>query len=384
MLTMAVAASAFAACNKQETTPVVNEVGNKSIVLDIPNVLMTKSASEALEGGQVQLNDYQVFFADEGGTFYTPKSVTAEPNAETWFDSENTDTWATTKQFHFLPTEVNEVIVIGNYGSKITAANKTALTGIVGELKLDDENDTAGASNLALYGVATPTPVKNNNPEHIVDGTDPHPSPLYEAKVNLTPTVARFEVTGFEYAQVMKDGVAQPREYASMVVESVSIIDFYTEATVTYAGVPTAKTPYTFFQGVNGFVVNDDTVYPNYFLSEDLDMTKWWYDNVNVTLTGTTWANSENVYAYHTFPAEVPTFIVKLKATDAAGVTTYLYLSTKSLILENGEALEETEDAKIYKMYFKFDDDDISSAEKCISVSITVDSWEVVDVTPEF
>ena len=80
MLAMAVAASAFAACNKQETTPQVeNQVINKSIVLNIANVMPgTKDPGSTIKDDtQVQLNSYQVFFSD-GEDLYAPKTVTAE------------------------------------------------------------------------------------------------------------------------------------------------------------------------------------------------------------------------------------------------------------------------------------------------------------------
>jgi hypothetical protein len=390
MLTMAVAASAFAACNKQETTPVVeNQVINKSVVLDIANALQTKTPGTTIaDGAQVTLNDYQVFFADAQGILYTPKTVTAESNAETFFEAKNADTWGLVKQFHFLPTEVNKVIVIGNYGAKIEATNTTELTELVGELKLDDENN-AGATNLRLYGIDESLEVvKGDEKNHEQDNTDPHPAPRYEAVVNLTPTVARFEVNGFEYA--LEEG-RETREYVSMVVEQISVIDFYTEATVTYAGEVSAKTPYTFFQSPT-FVLDDDTIYPKYFNDPKL-VPGWYLDVVGTTLTGTTqdaktWANTENLYAYHTFPTAVPTFVVKLTATDANGIVSNLYLTTKSLTYVNDDdeivPLTETEDAAIYKMYFKFDDSDIRSAEKCINVTITVDSWDEVIVTPSF
>ena len=385
MLAMAVAASAFVACNKQETTPVVNQVINKSVVLDIANALQTKTPGTTIaDGAQVTLNDYQVFFADAQGTLYTPKTVTAEPNAETFFEAKNADTWGLVKQFHFLPTEVTKVIVVGNYGSKITAADTDALTNAIEALEIGSQQT---ATNLRLYGIdESLVAVKGDEKNHEQDNTDPHPAPRYEAVVNLTPTVARFEVSGFEYA--LEEG-REKREYVSMVVEQISVIDFYTEATVTYAGKVSAKTPYTFFQSPT-FVLDDDTIYPKYFNDPKL-VPGWYLDVVGAELTGTTqdaktWANTENLYAYHTFPTAVPTFVVKLTATDENGIVSNLYLTTKRLVLDDEDKTEltETADAKIYKMYFKFDDGDIRSAEKCINVTITVDSWDEVIVTPEF
>ena len=50
MLGMAVAATTFAACNKEDITPVV-EQGNKSVTLNIANVFQTKgTGTEVAEG----------------------------------------------------------------------------------------------------------------------------------------------------------------------------------------------------------------------------------------------------------------------------------------------------------------------------------------------
>jgi hypothetical protein len=146
MLTLAVAASAFAACNKQETTPVVNEIGNKSIVLNIANVLpATKTPGTQIGATQVTLNDYQIFFVDEDGNFYSPKDATASAVEDTYF--EVTEESTLSHQFHFLDNNVTRVIVVGNKGADFAPANEAALWAA---LEIGNRPENKGKSIVVL------------------------------------------------------------------------------------------------------------------------------------------------------------------------------------------------------------------------------------------
>ena len=80
-----VAVALFAACNKEDITPTV-EQGNKSIALSIANLAPTKTANsdQVADNSAVKLNSFQVFFVD-GTTkqLYTPKTVDASAAAAT-------------------------------------------------------------------------------------------------------------------------------------------------------------------------------------------------------------------------------------------------------------------------------------------------------------
>lgn len=403
MLTIACATFALAACQKENVTEVQDQVINKSVVLDIANVLMTKSEGTTIANNTpVQLNSFQVFFADKNGTFYTPKDQTAVTLTDTYYKNGDTD-YATTKQFHFLPKDVVEVIVVGNM-NQLTATNRTQLETLVKEVKLADEQTPTA---LRLYGIDSQLARMDEDAEdyeHETGTEDTHPEPLYKAEIELVPTVARFEISKFEYAAETKEvtdeegnktTVEVERQYKTMVVDNISIIDFDTEATVTFAGVVTSKTPYQYFQGSESFpTLNDDNVYPNYLnlistaYKNAEDKTGWWYyDEPNASLAEGAYAWNEKLYAYHTFPAKVPTFVVGLTATDENGIVSKLYLTTKTLNVKDGETtkpLTATEAADIYKMEFVFTDANLRSAEKCIEVVITVDTWKEKIVVPDF
>ena len=377
---MAVAASAFAACNKQETTPVVNEVGNKSIVMSIANVQApTKSAGTSIaDQTQVTLKNYQVFFSD-GTTLYTPQNETASAEAQTYFEvnattgvNKNFD-----HQFHFLDNNVNRVIVVGNLGEAFPVENgKTKEETLWASFQNLDIEDQQDENNLILFG--SDSKLTSDAPAH-VNGEDQHPAPVYKALVNLMPAVARFEVTGYQYNE---DADA---EYKSVVMNNQSLIGFYDSAVISSTG----ETNWTIKPGTMSKPVVQytwDNVYQSYFSKlTDADKAAWYYDNLNVTLapsataTAAAPSKTQNCYAYHVFPTAVPSFIFQITATDAQGIVTPMYLQTESLT-----GCDATKAGVVYQMVVKFDDTVLKAAEKCIDVEIFVHDWHVIVVTPEF
>lgn len=431
------AAAVFTACNKETPAPQVQEVGTKSIVLNIANLQQTKADSQGTEAtvgaNQVVLNNYQVFFADNSGNFYTPKDATAENDAPTYFtyvaDNDAPVNPDAVQQFHFLDKNVSKVIVLGNIGdTPISATNVDELWAKYNNIAISAQQEQ---DDLILYG--SDFDITDTAPNHYVTedgnatndatGTDQHPSPVYLAKVKLMPAVARFEVVGYEYAQApemteKKDeagntvyeptGNLLPREYSQITVTSQSLIGFYENAAIRSEGAANwAVTP------ANGHVLgwnatgtgnptiyNWNNIYQEYFTKlTPADKGEWYYDTVaDVTLTDeapavalasipepeegkpTPTTYSGNCYAYHVFPTQVPSFIFQLTALED-GVTSLLYLQTKRI---SGIEDNKLEAGKIYQMNVKFDDTVLRAAEKCIDVEITVHDWVVTVVTPEF
>ena len=392
MLGMAVAAVSFAACNKEDITPSV-EQGNKSIALSIANVAQTKAPGvQVAEGTAVQLNSFQVFFADAAGALYTPKNVHADAAAETYFTAQENDKLY---EFHFLPKAVTEVIVVGNM-PKQTVTTKDALLKAVENLTVGAEQ-TVGA--LRLFGIDTQLSAGTVNHPATDNDAIMHPDPYVYAEVNLVPTVARFEVTGFEYAQVSKttgegeDAVTTllDRDYTEMVVNSLSMRNWFTTATADFAGVVKPGAEKDAFAGVE---LNTDNIYGKYFTK--VVKEGWYYDATAYTLNAANnyvaavnvvtgegeAAVTNNSYAYHVFPGAVPQFLIELTGKEN-GVSSPLYLMTSALKV-NGAALTSIEAGKVYRMAMKFDDSSLQEPEKCIQVKITVDDWNIIAVTPAF
>lgn len=389
MLGMAVAAVSFAACNKEDITPSV-EQGNKSVTLSLANVLQTKSASNQVAPGEdkeIQLNSFQVFFSD-GTTLYSPKNVDGTGTATTRFTQQEEDGLY---EFHFLPKAVNQVIVVGNM-AQLDVTTHAALEAAVKDLTVGGEQNPA---NVRLMGIDTSLEPEEKDPTHHAakdnSTANPHPDPYVHADVNLSPAVARFEITGFEYA--LKTG-AEKRNYTTMTVDNLSIRNYYTKAEVNFANVPTTKEENL----LNfGGALTKDNVYVDYF---NVLGPGWWLDKVGTTLDADAYAAVVNVpatetepakdcYAYNVFPGALPQFLMQLKGAEG-GVESPLYLMTSALKVKNANnemvalTAEDITAGNVYRMAMKFDDSNLQNPEKCIEVSITVDEWVVVAVTPEF
>ena len=377
MLGMAVAAVSFAACNKEDITPSV-EQGNKSVTLSLANVLQTKSASNQVAADEIKLNSFQVFFSD-GTTLYSPKTVDGKGTATTRFTQQEADGLY---EFHFLPKAVNQVIVVGNM-AQLDVTTNAALLAAVKDLTVGGEQDPA---NVRLMGIDTV--LEPGETEHAAGNNTgiQHPDPYVHADVNLSPAVARFEITGFEYA--LKTG-AEKRNYTAMTVDNLSIRNYYTEAEVNFANVPSPKALLNF-----GGALTKENVYVDYFnkLGEE---PVWWLDKVGTTLADNAYASvvaipatetepAKNCYAYNVFPGALPQFLMQLTGAEG-GVESPLYLMTSALKVDGvALAAEDITAGNVYRMAMKFDDSNLQNPEKCIEVSITVDEWVVVAVTPEF
>ena len=383
MLGMAVAAVSFAACNKEDITPSV-EQGNKSVTLSLANVLQTKSASNKVAADEIQLNSFQVFFSD-GTDLYSPKTVDGKGTATTRFTQQEEDGLY---EFHFLPKAVNQVIVVGNM-AQLDVTTHAALLAAVKDLTVGGEQNPA---NVRLMGIDTS--LEAGKTEHAAGNNTgiQHPDPYVHADVNLSPAVARFEITGFEYA--LKTG-AEKRNYTAMTVENLSIRNYYTKAEVNFANVPTTDAA----DLLNfGGALTKDNVYVNYF---NVLEAGWWLDKVGTTLDADAYAAVVNVpgatetepakdcYAYNVFPGALPQFLMQLTGAEG-GVESPLYLMTSALKVKNSDnelvalTAEDITAGNVYRMAMKFDDNNLQNPEKCIEVSITVDEWVVVAVTPEF
>ena len=424
------AAAVFTACNK-EPNPVQNDqIGTRSISINIANVLpATKGDGTTIKHtDKVQLNSYEVFFVG-GNTLYTPKDLTAQKDADTYFDG--TEVADLDRQFHFLPKAVSEVIVVGNMPQvPATITTKSDLLTHIQNLTITDQQTPTA---LRLVGIDTQlSKYTEKTPTHETQGQDEHPNPILQAQVTLKPAVARFEITGFEYAQVpemtekkdadgnivyVKDAAGNntttpemvptgnllPREYSKMAVNNVSMINYQPAATFAFDGTVTPSgTAY-----YAGRVFTNDDIYAEYF--KDVDRTLFSFDDLDNKTTDVVEAIALDTqatpyaygveyedgslkygtqcYYYHTFPTLVPSFVVGLTGAykDAANneIVTPLYIQTQRLVANN-EVLEETVAGNIYRMYFKFDDDDLTAAEKCIQVEVSVLPWTVVITTPEF
>ena len=360
LLTVAVAALGLAACSKEDSAGRPGDTQPKSVTITLANVEPEVRApgSAITPDSKVNLKNYYVFFSD-GTNLHKAKQENGTDDAVQFIDNPSGNL---TQTFHFLPAEVNEVIVIGNI-TETDYKDITTRADLDKILNLADEQD---AADLTLYGTDNRlTPAD----------TDDHGGNLYTAEVNLLPRIARIEVEKFGCT------FQDPATYSQFVLNHMALNNYHTQL----------KGLSNTVQGtVNHAPVDEGTVWP--FLSDltENHASEWHHDdNLNITLTaqnGQTVTDATKYLAYHFFPNKgtMPELVLSLTGTKS-GVTEPLYLKTEGF-KENGTAsITEFQPGHIYKVDFTFDEaTSLSNPQKCVQVTVTVAQWKVHTVTPDF
>lgn len=377
---IAAMALAFAACNKVEQ-PATDNGNLKSVFVKFDNIdFITKADAGAAiaDGANIAVSKIQVFFTD-GTKLYLGKD--ASGNTATHYFEAGTVSSA----FHFLPANVNKVIAIANCGEISVTDGVTTLASAINTIDFG-VGDRQDQSNLPLYGENGLTKIAATGDNH------PHDTNVdyYKSEITLLPRVARVEITGFEYAQVeVQNGDALetlPRVYNKIQLNKVAVSNYYGRYTL-YNGNPsdtyqragtTASEVVTYLSGL--------TVTPSLWyydmIGQDLDATSSYKYVADATNT------NKALYAY-TLAAgnRVPNIYLNMNGfigSEALADSTPLNLVTLKLNDATGAELTALEAGKIYRMNFKFDDDDLKLKGKCIDVTVSVSTWNVVAVTPEF
>ena len=301
---------------------------------------------------KVVLNDCQVFFVGSDGTLYSGKDVDGVAVSH-YFETAPT----AVQTFHFLPAAVAKVVVVGNYGSKITTATKLDDIKAIATTWEDQQDD----EDLLVYGEANLVAATEND-EH---------ANTYVAKVNVKPLVARIEIGGFVC------GFSDTPAYDQVKVTMVALNNYYTGYTI--GGTPS---------NLSKTEINTNTAYP-FFNATALAGSKDVVSGVVLTKAEPSVDFAADKYlVYHTFAGQVPQLVVRVKGVKG-GVESPLYLAT-SAFYKGSEKITEFKAGEIYRMkfngknHFAFDEEDLSQPEKCVQVTIEVEPWVVVNVTPEF
>ena len=219
LLTALAASMTFVACDNKDDEMGQLDNTPKSVSIDLSNVIpVTRGAGQEVEdNSKVSLTDLQVFFTD-GTTLYKGKTIEGTEATHYFSNKSNFDDRAD-KVFHFLPAEVNKVIVVGNNGSQINASTYVDLKKDL--IIAEQQNPT----DLDLYKEVELTSVS---------GQDEAGHPLYKAKVVLEPRVSRIEIGKFEYTAPTQG----QRKYKSIEVQQVMLNNYFgsvrEEQPVTY------------------------------------------------------------------------------------------------------------------------------------------------------
>ena len=368
-MTALAASMTFVACDNND-----NEMGQldntpKSVSINLSNVISTRGAGQAIkDDSKVSLADLQVFFTN-GTTLYKGKTVSGT-EAVHYFSTKGDFDSRDDRVFHFLPAEVNKVIVVGNNGSKITEA--TTYADLQKKLAIAEQQDP---QKLDLYKEVELTSV---------EGQDDLGHPLYKAKVVLEPRVSRIEIGKFEYTAPTQG----QRKYKSIEVQQVMLNNYFGKADRQ--------------GGTASDIQNSDINPGSIFGLFETAADAWYNDEFTSTESPATTLPlvtlDENTQykhsyekgnvrpAYHFFPKDNnigntnhPQVLVKLIGTTNEGTKVPLYLATSTFT-----PAVTADFAKIYVMNFAFSDEDLDNPQKCVEVTVDVMSWDVVPVTPEF
>lgn len=369
LLTALAASMTFVACDNNDNEMGQSDNTPKSVSINLPNVFAgTRSAGTPIEAqSKVALTDLQVFFTD--GTNLHKGKTTEGTDATHYFSTKTDYDNRGDKVFHFLPHEVNKVIVVGNNGEEISA---TTYAELKKELGIEHQQDP---KNLDLYKEADLTSVS---------GSDEFGHPLYKVDVELEPRVSRIEIGSFKYKAPSDGG---ERFYKSIEVLQVMINNYFEKADLQMGTASTIKNEgisdgeiFALFEKANGW-------YSDKFKQTETPATQLPLVTLNETAQFEHAYAQENVRpAYHFFPKDNqisttnhPQVLVKMIGvkTDDTKVPLYLVANKFNPAVDQNMAM-------IYVMDFEFDDNDLKNPQKCVEVTVDVKSWQIVQVKPDF
>lgn len=375
MLSACVAALALVSCNKEETTPVSENL--KSVQISLANVgFATKGAGTAgfLDNQPVTLNSLQLFFTD-GTDAYVPKDASGAEITSTYYEGASIPTG--TLSFHSLPASVRSVIAVGNCGPMtITDVKSLALA-------VSSQQNT---QNIALYDEVLLSNTMLQDASHEGEGYNPsHQSKVYKVDLVLEPKVARIELRGVNYTS---EGM-----FDKVVLDGVAFPDYH--------GITTLR------DGLNGNTTSLDlsqTAIFNYFEAyvdakkNDPNYSVWNIDVVSAEFTESRLENNINL-AYNFFPGvnAYPRLVFHCTTYTDEGTTEepnlVAYPAYFAILSYRSNESDETTVYKdsdfrpgyIYRMTgMKFSDSDLTHQDRCLDVSITVAKWTPQIVFPAF
>ncbi len=379
-LLMALAASTtLAACDKSEDSGVNPDQKPKSVTVTLPNLDTSRATGDAQAATTASLKNLKIFFMEGDSPLSVDKIPQYNGASQPTFFEEGTDNAIPANgsfTYHFLPASVTGVVVVGNVGD---AEYATA----IGDKDVLNDGDTSngtdanghpyyplyGKDDLELIGAGT------------TEGHNTHNN-VYKATVEIAPQIARFEIYGFEYAQNGSNAFI----YDALKLDKIALSNYYTQynlATGDRVGsaevcpTETAK----IWDWING------ATWANKFTEFTLNKEEKVYvtDNTKgdpIPTSDTQGDNAQNIVTYGltkvTAADNNPELLLAFYGTKTGQQDTPHYLRGKFT------SVEAFQPGKIYRVLFKITDGTWEQPERCIELTVTVKSWVIVPVSPEF
>lgn len=389
---MALAASmALVSCDKSENDVVPTDTSLKSVTLTLPNITKavgSRATGTAMQEGQIALKSFKVFFL-AGNQCVNDKLPSADKlpagvtNPGIYFDETTVADHVGTGNettYHFLPAEIDKVVVVGNVDNDFEYAdiNKTDYS----VLNDGDDNVDADDDNhpyYPLYGASPLTP-KTGTPA--TDNED-HNN-VYVATVNLAPRVARFEIYGFEY-KLDADNYNTSFTFESVELEKIALANYATTYTLATGAAGTKVTAPTDGNTTWDWIDATSAPWADAFTGYSLARNAKTYVNTTTAIPDTDEDGSAytgNIITYGvtesaTAATDNPELLLSFYGVNGTSKTP-LYLHGKFTTAEPFAA------GKIYRVLFPIIDGAWEQPERCVELTVTVADWSIVSVIPEF
>ena len=388
MFAVLAAAAVFTACTKEGPTMDASKT-LKSVEISLDNLIYTKGAAgdKIAAGRPVQVNDVQIFLVKSNGTFFT-KAKEADGSSDAAYTFTGTAI-TNSYTFHYVDTDVNKVVVVANMGAAFTATDYDDLK--TKTLAIDNQQT---ATNLALYGEGTLTKKGTNHTTDQDGNGNVQENQVYTSEVTIAPRVARIEVDGFRVIYTEDDPATKDvveSIYDEITFTQLAMVN-YMPSTLLWNGNEGEGSPVnplaTYY---SGSTVSNETAIYNWLGTKPEGTPTWTYDACNLTCTPEVQAaDFATPRAYHIFAGnKVPTFFIHLTAD---GVPAFIY--TKSIKDAAGNVIESFAEGTIYRMSgettslgdgaIEVPEDVIDPMDRCLEITVEVEPWQVVLVTPEF
>lgn len=397
MFAVLAAAAVFTACTKEGPTMDASKT-LKSVEISLDNLIYTKGAAgDKIEAGDpVQVNDVQIFLVKSDGTFFTEaKKANGSTAADYTFTG---DAITNSYTFHYVDTDVNKVVVVANVAPKedeedtFNPTNYEDLQEMT--LQIDAQQD---ATELTLYGEGTLTKKGTNHTTDQDGNGNVQENQVYTSDVTLVPRVARIEVDGFRVIYTEDD--PETKDVVESIYDEITFTQLamvnYIPTTPLWSGIESGDPVNPLDEYYEGATVSNETAIYNWLGTKPEGTPTWTYDACNLTCTPEVQAaDFATPRAYHIFAGNVvPTFFIHLTADD---VPAFLYTKSIKVKGENNQLVPLTafEEGTIYRMSgattslgdgaIEIPEDVIDPMDRCLEITVEVEPWQVVLVTPEF
>jgi hypothetical protein len=386
MFAVLAAAAVFTACTKEDPTMEPSKT-LKSVEISLDNLIYTKGAAgnKITAGDPVQVNDVQIFLVKSDGTFFTGAK---QANGSTAAAYKFTGAVASKYEFHYVDTDVNKVVVVANMGADFTATDYADL-----QTKTLAIGNQQTATNLALYGEGGLT--KSGNHSDTDTSNNVQDNQVYTSNVTIVPRVARIEVDGFRVIYTEDD--PETEDVVESIYDEITFTQLamvnYMPTTALWNGTESGTLVNPLATYYSGSTVSNETAIYNWLGTKPEGTPTWTYDACNLTCTPEVQAaDFATPRAYHIFAGNVvPTFFIHLTAD---GVPAFIY--TKSIKDAAGNEITSFAEGTIYRMSgdtaseatpdgaIEVPEDVIDPMDRCLEITVEVEPWQVVLVTPEF